>query len=224
MQGSGQSTMGIMGVTESLVQYLRDRIIIGELRGGQKLNEAHLSLSLGVSRPPLREAYRILEHEHLVFNVPRKGTYVTEISIEDLQEVTQARQMIECGAIDLLKAKNIRNLPHVASALDAGLELSVPSSDDTEQYLIYIKTFADYHLKLVESCGNGWLIHFYQAIVFNLARYQFKYFHIPGTRETSLKDHREVLSLIEAGDHDRAKEYLRSHINYTFQVLQSAMS
>ena len=224
MQGSGRLAMGIMGVTESLVQYLRDRIITGELRAGQKLNEAHLSLSLGVSRPPLREAYRILEHEHLVFNVPRKGTYVTEISIEDLQEVTQARQMIECGAIDLLKAKNIRNLPHVASALDAGLELSVPSSDDTEQYLIYIKTFADYHIKLVESCGNGWLIHFYQAIAFNLARYQFKYFHIPGTRETSRKDHREVLNLIEAGDHDRAKEYLRSHINYTFQVLQSAMS
>ena len=224
MQGSGRLAMGIMGVTESLVQYLRDRIITGELGAGQKLNEAHLSLSLGVSRPPLREAYRILEHEHLVFNVPRKGTYVTEISIEDLQEVTQARQMIECGAIDLLKAKNIRDLPHVASALDAGLELSVPSSDDTEQYLIYIKTFADYHLKLVESCGNGWLIHFYQAIAFNLSRYKFKYFHIPGTRETSLKDHGQVLNLNEAGDYDRAKEYLRSHINYTFELLQSAMS
>ena len=224
MQGSGRLAMGIMGVTESLVQYLRDRIIIGELGAGQKLNEAHLSLSLGVSRPPLREAYRILEHEHLVFNVPRKGTYVTEISIEDLQEVTQARQMIECGAIDLLKLKNIRNLPHVASALDVGFKLSVPSSDDTEQYLIYIKTFADYHIKLVESCGNGWLIHFYQAIAFNLARYQFKYFHIPGSRETSLGDHRQVLNFVEAGEHDRAKEHLRSHINYTFELLQSAMN
>jgi DNA-binding GntR family transcriptional regulator len=216
--------MEIMGVTESLVQYLRDRIITGELRAGEKLNEAHLSLSLGVSRPPLREAYRILEREHLVFNVPRKGTYVTEISIEDLQEVTQAREMIEYCAIDLLKAKNIRNLPHVASALDAGLELSVLSSDDTEQYLICIKTFADYHLKLVESCGNGWLIYFYQAIVSHLSRYQFKYFHIPGTRETSLKDHGEVLSFIEAGDHDRAKECLSSHINYTLEVLWSTMS
>ena len=224
MQGSGRLAMGIVGVTESLVQNLRDRIITGELRAGEKLNEVHLSLGLGVSRPPLREAFRILEHEHLVFSVPRKGTYVTELSIEDLQKVTQAREMIECGAIDLLKAKNIRDLPHVASALDAGLELSVPSSDDTEQYLIYIKTFADYHIKLVESCGNGWLIHFYQAIAFNLARYQFKYFDIPGTQEISLKDHREVLNLIEAGDHDRAKEYLRSHINYTFEVLQSAMS
>jgi len=216
--------MEIMGVTESLVQYLRDRIIIGELRAGQKLNEAHLSLSLGVSRPPLREAYRILEREHLVFNVPRKGTYVTEISIEDLQEVTQARQMIECCAIDLLKLKNIRDLPQVASALDAGFKLSVPSGDDTEQYLIYIKTFTDYHLKLVESCGNGWLIYFYQAIASNLSRYQFKYFHIPGTRETSLKDHRQVLNFIEAGDHDRAKEYLSSHINYTFELLRRAMN
>jgi DNA-binding GntR family transcriptional regulator len=224
MQGSGQLTMGIMGVTESLVQYLRDRIIIGELRGGQKLNEAQLSLSLGVSRPPLREAYRILERERLVFNVPRKGTYVTEISIENLQEVNQARQMIECCAIDLLKVKNIRDLPHVASALDAGFKLSVPSGDDTAQYLIYLKTFADYHIKLVESCGNGWLIDFYQAIASNLARYQFLYFHTPGTRETSLKDHRQVLNHIEAGDHDRAKEYLSSHIKYTFELLQRPMN
>jgi DNA-binding GntR family transcriptional regulator len=214
--------MEIMGVTERLVQYLRDRIIIGELRAGQKLNEAHLSLSLGVSRPPLREAYRILEHEHLVFNIPRKGTYVTEISIEDLQEVYHAREMIECCAIDLCKAKNIRDLPQVASALAAGFKLSVPSTDDTEQYLIYLKTFADFHIKLVESCGNSWLIHFYQAIASNLARYQFRYFHIPGTHETSLKDHGEVLNLIEAGDHDRAKEYLSSHINYTFELLKSA--
>lgn len=214
--------MEIMGVTERLVQYLRDRIIIGELRAGQKLNEAHLSLSLGVSRPPLREAYRILEHEHLVFNIPRKGTYVTEISIEDLQEVYHARKMIECCSIDLCKAKNVRDLPQVALALDAGFKLSVPSTDDTEQYLIYIKTFADFHTKLVESCGNSWLIHFYQAIATNLARYQFRYFHIPGTHETSLKDHREVLNFIEAGEHDRAKEHLSSHIDYTFELLKNA--
>ena len=132
--------------------------------------------------------------------------------------------MIECCAIDLLKLKNIRNLPQVASALDAAFKVSVPSSDDTEQYLIYIKIFADYHIKLVESCSKGRLIHFYQAIASNLARYQFMYFHIPGTREISLRDHRQVLNFIEAGDHDRAKEHLRSHINYTFELLQSAMN
>jgi DNA-binding GntR family transcriptional regulator len=216
--------MEIMGVTESLVQYFRDRIIIGELGAGGKLREAYLSSSLGVSRPPLREAYRIFEHGHLVFSVPRKGAYVNGVSIEDLLEVYQAREMIECYAIDLLKVKNIRDLGQVASALDAASKLSVPSSGDTEQYLIYLKTFADYHVKLVESCSNGRLIHFYQAIASNLARYQFMYLHIPGTRETSLKEHRQVLILIEAGDYDRAKEYLRSHIKSTLELLRSAMS
>ncbi|MBW2123631.1 MAG: GntR family transcriptional regulator, partial [Deltaproteobacteria bacterium] len=69
--------MEIRGVTKSLVDYLRTQIITGNLPPGQKLNEIRLSSDLGVSRPPLREAFRILEHDRLVASIPRKGTYVT---------------------------------------------------------------------------------------------------------------------------------------------------
>jgi DNA-binding GntR family transcriptional regulator len=56
--------MVVMGVTQSVAQYLRENIFSGELAPGQKLNELELSSRLGVSRPPLREAFRILENEH----------------------------------------------------------------------------------------------------------------------------------------------------------------
>lgn len=213
--------MEIKGVTNSVVEYLRSKIITGELAAGQRLNENDLASRLDVSRPPLREAFRVLENEYLVGSIPRKRTYVTTLSVEDLQEVYEAREMIECYAIELLKAKNIRDLSKVDSALDRASKLSVPPNDDSEQCLNYLEIFADYHVKLVESAGNCRLIHCYQAISSNLARYQFMYLRIPGARESSLKEHRQVLNFIEKGDYDRAKEYLKSHINRTFELLRS---
>lgn len=72
--------MKILGVTESAARSLRQEIIMGEISPGAKLNEIKLSNRYGISPPPLREAFRKLEYENLVENVPRKGTYVTEIS------------------------------------------------------------------------------------------------------------------------------------------------
>jgi len=106
--------MEIKSVTDSVTQYLRKQIITSELAAGQRLNETNLASHLSISRPPIREAFRILENEHLVVNIPRKATYVSDISIEDLQEVYQAREMLECYAIDLLKDKNISDLLHLS--------------------------------------------------------------------------------------------------------------
>jgi DNA-binding GntR family transcriptional regulator len=65
--------METLSVTKSRVHPLRENIIIGEFAPGQKLNEIELSSRLGISRPPLREAFRLLENEHLVRSIPRKG-------------------------------------------------------------------------------------------------------------------------------------------------------
>jgi DNA-binding GntR family transcriptional regulator len=73
----------IVSVTRSAYKYLKDKIITGELPARQKINENQLSSLLEISRPPLREALRLLEHEHLVVTIPRKGTHVTSISRED---------------------------------------------------------------------------------------------------------------------------------------------
>jgi len=214
----------VLGVKESVVQYLRINIITGELAPGQKLNELELSVLLGISRPPLREAFRILENEHLTFSIPRKGTYVSDLSIRDLREVFQARVMIECWAIDLLKAKNIRYLPDVESALALTSGLSLPSYDNREEMLGYLKTVIAYHRKLVESAGNRWLVHFYNSIHSSLTRYQFIYAHIPGQSNEYKKKHKEILALIRRGDYEKAKELLRTHINSVVDILENNIS
>jgi len=169
----------------------------------------------------LREAFRLLEHEHLVVNIPRKGTYVTNISREDFREVYHAREMIECYAVDLLETKNIRELPQVGSVLDQTIDLSLPSNAEGEEKLDYLMAFANFHVALVEAAGNSRLIYFYQAISSNLSRYQFMYAYIPGLTRNSQEEHQQIMELIKIGAYDRAKEHLQAHIDNFIGLLET---
>jgi len=213
--------MKIIGVGESVLQHIRVHIIIGELSPGQKLNEIELSSGLGISRAPLREAFRILENEHLVVSVPRKGCFVTEISLKDCREIFEAREMIECAAIDLLKTRGIRDLPDVTSALKKTADLPMPTSSDPYERFQYLKAIADFHIKLVESAGNSRLSHFYNAIFSSLARYQSMYTYIPGLMNKSQKVHEQILDLIKRRAYLEAKRLLRSHIEGFLELMQN---
>jgi len=213
--------MEIKSITESVVEYLRLQIITGELAAGQRINETELASYLNISRPPLREAFRILENEYLVVNIPRKATYISDISIEDLKEVYQAREMLECYAIDLLKAKNIRKLPNATASVKTASDLPIPSQDNREEVFTYLKAFVDFHIKLIESTGNHWVIHFYNSISSHLARYQFIYLYIPGSGRRSIEEHNQILDFIKTGNYEKAKKFMREHINYTFEFLKN---
>ncbi len=215
--------MEIKTVTNIATEYLRKQIVTGELAAGQRLNEADLASRLNISRPPIREAFRILENEHLVVNIPRKWTNVSEISIEDLQDIYQARVMLECYAIDILKAKNIRELPNVIASVESASNLSIPSQDNREKVFTYLKAFVDFHIKLIESTGNNWVVHFYDSISSHLARYQFVYLYIPGSGRRSIEEHQHIISLIKRGSYGKAKKFVREHINYTFEFLRNKM-
>ena len=217
--------MEILNVTATTLQHLREKIITAELKSGQKLNEASLSVNLGISRPPLREAFRLLEKDHLVVNIPRKGTFVTELSTRDYEEVSQIRQMIECYAIDLLKASNVRDLPKVDLALERASKLPMPiNTVEPVELLNRIRVFLEFHNSLVESSGNSRLTNIYHSISFNLARYQFIYFHIHGTAQHSLDDHKKILGFIKNGTYDQAKDELRRHVDYAVELVKNRIS
>ncbi len=196
--------MNVIGVTQSIVNYIRNQIISGEFKPGQKLNEVEISNSINVSRPPLREAFRILEHEQLVTNIPRKGTFVTKVSKENLDDIYQTREMIECFAIDTMKAKNIRDFHRIEEAIAS------ISETDPNKKVSYLEAFNQFHIKLVEESGNPLLVHFYRAIYSNLARYQFFFLH--NISRYSQEDHQEIHRLLKGGEYDRAKDFLRIHI------------
>ena len=211
----------IKSVSVTVVDYLRTQIITGKMSANQKINENDLATSLGVSRPPIREAFRILENEHLLVSIPRKGTYVADVSIEDLTGLFQTREMIEAYAFDLFKTMDALDLSQVESAFEEAVQLSPPSVEKPEEMLHFHQVFAGFHTRMVELTGNSRIIHFYKAISSNLTRYQVMYLFMPGSVDQSLEDHRDILNLVRKGDYDRAKECLLNHLRFASEVLKA---
>jgi DNA-binding GntR family transcriptional regulator len=207
-------------VSNAVADHLRMEIITGRFVTGQKVNEVQLASSLGISRPPLREALRTLEKEHLVVSTPRKGTVVTGISIKDLREVYQAREMIECYAIDLLLTTKAKDLRNVEIALREASDLPIPSGENTEELLHYLEVSSDFHVKLIESTGNYLLVDFYNTIALHLKRYQFMCLAIPGSVPLSLEHHRQILSSLKKTEYGKAKDIMKNHIDFSLQSLE----
>ena len=215
--------MEILGVTQSLVHHLRVKIISGELAPGQKLNEAELASIFNISRPPLREAFRLLENEYLIVSIPRKGSYVAELSLKDFQEIYEVREILECSAIDLIRSKAVRDLPKMASILEITSHLSMPRGNDPFEKFNYLRTIAGFHFKLLELADNSRIIHFYNSIFSSLARYQFMYVFVDGLMDQSQRDHERIVELIKVGDYGRAKEILRTHIHFFVKFLEKRL-
>ena len=206
-------------VTENTIQYLRNLIIRGELAPGQKLNEMILCSELNISSAPLREAFRLLQNEHMVFSIPRKGTFVSDISVEDCKDIYKIREMIECFAVDLLREKNIKDISVLESSMISASKIAMPSFDNKEEMLNYQKAFVDFHEKLIEITGNQWAVRVYNSIRSNLARYIFIGAFVPNRSRDSLQEHEQIIDLLKKKKYEQVKELLRFHINYLFNIV-----
>jgi DNA-binding GntR family transcriptional regulator len=207
-------------VTQKLVEHLRTRIITNEIPGGGKLNEIEISESLGVSRPPLREAFRILENERLVVSVPRKGSYVAETSLSDAIELYEMRKMIECYAIDLLTKYGVQHFTAIESSLaSSAAVLGLPSNNAAER-LVVIKAFADFHLALIECTGNSRLIAFYLSIYSNLLRYQFICDSVFKTTQLSQEEHNRIFEFLKLSEFEKTRQLSMAHIDLHLEALK----
>ena len=104
---------------------LRQAILRGELKPGERLMEIQLANKLGVSRTPIREAIRKLELEGLVLMIPRKGAEVAEITEKSLRDVLEVRRALEELAVELVCEKitdeQIQDLNELLGAYRSGL-------------------------------------------------------------------------------------------------------
>ena len=211
--------MEIQGVTETVTNRIRAEIIAGVLAPGSRLNEIDLSARLGVSRPPLREAFRKLEGENLVVSVPRKGSFVTRMSLEDCTQIYRARIMLECAAIEIIGEQGIDDLAILELAMQEEQRYHPKEAPQPENLLDYFDVMARFHNKLVEVCANRWVIHCYGQLRPTMARYQLMYLRLPGSRQASLDEHAEVLALIRGRDFAEAKRQVTDHILKTRDAL-----
>ena len=90
---------------EIVYEELKRQILVGEIAPGTRMMEVELAEDMGVSRTPVREAIRKLEKEGLVTIEPRRGAYASDISIKDMVDVLEVRQMLEGMAASMAAQK-----------------------------------------------------------------------------------------------------------------------
>ncbi|MCL2578944.1 MAG: GntR family transcriptional regulator [Oscillospiraceae bacterium] len=94
-------------LSEMAVQYIKNKILSGEFKGGDKLIETNISADLAISRPPVREALRELSVQGMIVFSPRKGNVVPEISLEEILEIFDIRISLEVKVLELLIQKKL---------------------------------------------------------------------------------------------------------------------
>lgn len=211
----------IVSVSEYLVDYLRTEIITGSFEPGEKIKEYQLAEDLNVSRPILREVLRTLESECLVDIIPRKGSYVSSISLDDFIELYEIREMIECEAVDLLKKKKIRDIPLIYQAVKNEAELKVPSKKaPIQEFMQFFEIGLTFHSALINSARNNRLSQYFKSIEYNLLRYHV----FQGSEDLEAKtkvDHSELVKRLEERQYAKAKKYLKEHIRNHAEIIRN---
>jgi len=186
---------------------IRRRILTGEFRPAQKINESEIAVNLGISRSPVREAFRILERDGLITTLPRKGSYITDISLKDLEELFEVRKILECYALDCIKMRANKSSDKIKPMIEE-LEKNLFKKHDP------FSVISGFHYSLVELSHNSRLIELYKILAVSLRRYWLIYHSKQGQKDISLEHHQGIVNTLKKGNYTGTKTLLKKHIKY----------
>jgi DNA-binding GntR family transcriptional regulator len=207
----------ILSLRERIVAHLRQVIITGDLPPKSRLIEPELARQLNVSRTPLREAIRQLEVEGFITTVPRMGSFVSEITPQDVQELYALRTVIE-GLAARQAAENPD--PSKREILEAILTDLGRRTTDFRQYH---EVSGKFHDIIVGLSGNRRLQGIYQSLAQHVSRMRTLSLAVRGRPEISLQGHRRIAAAILRGRGAEAERAMRAHIEAAYGVLRRAV-
>lgn len=186
---------------------LERRILAGEYPVGGKLNEAAIADSLGVSRGPVREAFRALEESGLVRLEKNRGVFVRQIAVEEADEIYELRAILDEHAgrhiARKVAADDLRRLRALVDLMDravAGADIDA-----------YHAANLEFHDTLVALTGNRKLLATYRRLVNELHLYRRATLARAGVLPVSVREHHDILDRIAANDAAGAGTALFEH-------------
>ncbi|MBQ9376297.1 MAG: GntR family transcriptional regulator [Schwartzia sp.] len=204
---------------EVVCETIRDAIRHGVLQPGERLMEIQLAEELGVSRTPVREAIRKLELEGYVIMMPRRGTYVSDLSIRDINEVFEIRTSLESLATGLAAERateeELERLQRLLVQIGAYIE-----HGDMEKI---VETDTEFHDLLYQVSRNKRLIGIISNLREQLTRFRKTSMSFPGRLKETLGEHREIVEAIAQGDVQAAQQAAERHMEKAEQALLASL-
>ena len=188
---------------------LRQAILTGELKPGERLMEIHLANRLGVSRTPIREAIRKLELEGLVTMIPRRGAEVAQITEKNMSDVLEVRRALDALGVELACDRITQEELNSLKQACEDFEIAVNTRD--------VKRIAqadvELHDIIVRATGNDRLIQLVNNLSEQMYRYRFEYIKDTSQHERLVEEHRIIYQAIVDKDKETASRAAKIHID-----------
>ncbi|MBC8057505.1 MAG: phosphonate utilization associated transcriptional regulator [Rhizobiales bacterium] len=193
----------------SVVQGELERMIVsGELAPGAKLTESALAARLGVSRGPLREAFRMLDEAGLVRTEKNRGVFVRDLPVAEAIEIFDLRAaMEELVGRRLAEQITPTQLKEIRGLVDQ-MEQAVKAKDAPRYHLLNL----GFHDRLVELAGNGKLTAIYRKLIKELSLFRRLNLADGVLMPTSVTEHRQIVKAIGSGDSQAAGKAMFDHV------------
>jgi DNA-binding GntR family transcriptional regulator len=195
---------------------IRQAITLGILPSGSRIDQARLAEDLDVSIVPVREALKLLEGEGFVQIIPRRGAFVTETSPDDMQELYDARAIIEgeaaYHAAPRLTDEHIARLEGLYGCMDAALK----NRDSAE----FKRNNRAFHFTIYDAAGNNHLSSIIAGLWDLAERYRFRHLMFEAQAASLQAEHRAMLAACRSHDAEGLRSALVEHLQQTFTVLK----
>ena len=198
-----------------VVDYIKEEILAGNYKIGEHIYEGEVAMKLGISRAPVREAIRELENEGILTTKPRKGTYVTDYTLEDMKEVFDIRLLLENNINkiliyeDKLTEKDFKHLNHLVQEM---VNIAESSYDDNKKSILINKKDMDFHRFIWQKSGSQRRVKILESMFFQLRVAMLYDMYETGNFLQSATDHYDIIEALRSKDIDKCKKALREHI------------
>ncbi|MFN4281352.1 MAG: GntR family transcriptional regulator [Alphaproteobacteria bacterium] len=205
---------------------LRQEILSSRLAPGEKLRIQHLTATFGYGASAVREALSRLLSDGLVESVSQRGFWVSQISCQDLQDITEARKLIEVEALrqaithgDMAWEKRVVAASYALERLEVSL---TRKSDDA--VITWENANRDFHLELISACPTRRLLQFTAQLYDQSLRYRYRTTQRRTFPRSGLSnDHTKIVQATLKRDADLACQLLENHISKIAKIAETAI-
>jgi len=192
---------------ERIVDFIKDSVVTGRLKPGERVPEQEIAQNFGISRTPIREAFRQLESEGFLTVTPRKGAVVSPITDKDVSEFYAIKSLLEGyaakTACEKLTDKEIKRL--------VGLNSQMRKSAEKNDVKGFFRLDNQFHDTFLKACGNEKLFNLIHHLVQQFERFRITAMSLPGRMLDSVRQHGEIVEAFSKRDSSLVEGLVRAN-------------